>query len=98
MNFSDKQLTPNPGVVFTIVDNEAILLEQETGRYYGLNEVGTRVWLLLGELGRVDKVYEELLAEFEVDEVQLKNDLEKIVAQFVENGLMTLGYEGFFND
>jgi hypothetical protein len=89
MNLSNRQLKPNPDVVFTIVDDEAILLEQETGKYYGLNKVGTRLWILLAEHGRLDKAHEQLLAEFDVDDAQLKTDLEKITADLIENGLLT---------
>lgn len=89
MNFLNKRLKPNPDVVFTIVDDEAILLEQTTGNYYGLNRVGTRMWSLLAEYGQLDKVCEQLLDEFEVEEAQLRKDLEAIAAQLVEKGLLT---------
>jgi hypothetical protein len=89
MNSWNKKLKPNPDVVFTIVDDEAILLEQTTGSYYGLNKVGTRMWSLLAEHGQLDKVCEQLLAEFDVEETQLKKDLEAMAAQLIEKGLLT---------
>jgi hypothetical protein len=89
MNLSNKYLTLNPDVVFTIVDDEAILLEQATGRYYGLNKVGTRMWSLLAEYGQLDKVYEQLLAEFDVGETQLRRDLEALTVALIEKGLLT---------
>lgn len=88
MNLYERKLKPNPDIVFTIVDEEAILLEQNTGKYYSLNHVGTRMWNLLAEHNQLDKVYEQLLAEFEVEETQLKTDLENLVSQFIENGLL----------
>jgi hypothetical protein len=89
MNLSDRQLKPNPDVIFTIVDDEAILLEQTTGKYYSLNQVGTRIWVLLEEYGQLEKIQELLLAEFEVEEEQLKEDLERLVSKLLENGLLT---------
>lgn len=89
MNLLNRELEPNPDLVFTVVDEEAILLEQTTGKYYSLNKVGTRMWVLLAEEGRLEAVYERLLTEFDVDPAQLRRDLEKLVAQLLENGLLT---------
>jgi hypothetical protein len=89
MNFSEQTLKTNPDVVFTIVDDEAILLQQQSGKYFSLNAVGARMWLLLDEYGRLDKVLEQLLAEFDVEEERLREDLERMVAQFIESGLLT---------
>jgi hypothetical protein len=86
---SDRKLEPNPNVVFTVVDDAAILLEQETGKYFSLNAVGTRMWLLLSEHGRLDKVYEQMLAEFDVEPDKLREDLEGIVKELIKNGLLT---------
>ena len=88
MNLYERTLKPNPDIVFTVVDDEAILLEQNTGKYYSLNHVGTRMWALLAEENRLDKAYDQLLLEFEVEESQLKQDLEKLVTQLIENGLL----------
>ena len=88
MDLLNRPLKPNPDVVFTVVDDEAILLEQTTGNYYGLNKVGTRMWSLLAEYGQLDKVYEQLLVEFDVEEAQLRKDLEALVAQLLEKGLL----------
>lgn len=89
MNLSDKQLKTNPNVIFTVVDDQAILLDQETGKYYSLNAVGTRIWVLLEEHGQIEKVFEQILAEFDVEPDRLKEDLERIMPIFLENGLLT---------
>jgi len=89
MNLSNKQLKPNPDVIFTIVDDQAILLEQKTGKYYSLNTVGTRFWALLEEYGHLDKVQKQLMAEFDVEEEQLNADVERLVSKLLENDLLT---------
>ena len=88
MNLYEQTLTPNPDIIFTVVDQEAILLDQNTGKYYSLNHVGSRMWALLAEHQQLDKVYELLLEEFDVEEEQLKNDLDAMTTQFIENGLL----------
>jgi len=69
------QVTVPETVLFRDLEGEAILLETGTGRYYGLNEVGTRMWLLLQRHGIIEPVYRELLGQYEVTSGQLRQDL-----------------------
>ena len=85
---ADEPLKPNPDVVFTIVDDKAILLEQASGKYYSLNPVGTRIWKLLETYGQLDKVYEQLLDEYNVDPERLRQNLDDSVKKLTENGLL----------
>ena len=39
----------SPDVVFRDLDGEAVILDLVSGTYFGLNEVGTRVWRLVDE-------------------------------------------------
>lgn len=38
---------PHPGVLFKTVSDGAVLLHVEEEIYFGLNDVGTRIWQLL---------------------------------------------------
>lgn len=73
------RVTVPQGVMFRDLDGEAVLLELQTGRYYGLNETGTRMWLLLLEHGRVGSAFHALLEEYEVSVAQLKGELTAFV-------------------
>ncbi|MCI0580814.1 MAG: PqqD family protein [Chloroflexi bacterium] len=77
-------------VVFTTVDNEAVLLELTSGEYYGLDEVGTRMWALLAEHGRLEPVYRQLLEEYEVDGERLRQDLCDFVDKLAGRNLLEL--------
>lgn len=71
----DKRVTVPPGVMFRDLDGEAVVLEIESGRYFGLNETGTRMWLLLQEHGSVERVLRDLLIEYDVTEERLRKEL-----------------------
>ena len=71
----DKRVTVPPGVMFRDLDGEAVVLEIESGRYFGLNETGTRMWLLLQEHGSVEQVLRDLLNEYDVTEERLRREL-----------------------
>ena len=80
-------------VVFRNVAGEAVLLNLATGTYFGLDTVGTRMWHLMADHGSTERVVETLLAEYEVEEVRLRCDLDNLIRQLLEKGLMTTDAE-----
>lgn len=76
-------------VVFRDLAGEAVILNLATGTYFGLDEVGTRIWHVLAEHGSKDKVIEVLLGEYEVEEGQLRHDVDELVQQLSDKGLVT---------
>lgn len=77
-------------VLFRDLQGEGILLDVDSGSYFGLNEVGTRMWQLLAEHGSFASAREVLLAEFEVSRERLERDLVEIVEQLAEHGLLQI--------
>jgi hypothetical protein len=82
------RVTVPESVLFRDLDGEAVLLETASGRYYGLDEVGTRMWSLLQIHGEIGAVCRALLAEYDVSEERLRADLEKLVETLVARGLL----------
>lgn len=77
-------------VLFREIDGEAVILHQETGKYYGLDEVATRMWTLLLRYGQVEPVYRELLQEYEVDAERLRQDLLRFVDELASRHLIQI--------
>jgi hypothetical protein len=77
-------------VLFREMEGEAVLLELSQGTYYGLNATGTRMWELLREHGRVEPVFNAFLAEFDVDETRLLQELTAFVSTLASRGLLTI--------
>jgi hypothetical protein len=75
-------------VVFRELDGEAVLLHLGSGIYFGLNEVGTRIWNLLQQHGSLQRVFEQLLSHYEVSPQQLQDDLLALVGQMRDKGLL----------
>lgn len=76
-------------VVFRDLSGEAVLLNLATGIYFGLNEVGTRMWTLLLEHGSTEKVIQGIVDEYQVDAETARADLDKLVSQLRDKGLIT---------
>jgi hypothetical protein len=75
-------------VLYQTLQNEIVLLNIATQRYYGLNAVGARMWELLIELRDVSSVAERLEANYEVDSAGLRADLEHLIGDLLRNGLL----------
>jgi hypothetical protein len=75
-------------VLFTKVDDDAVLLNTRTNQYFSLDEVGARFWNLLTE-GKSLRAASEMLAdEYEVEGAQLERDLLSLVERLMEHGLV----------
>jgi hypothetical protein len=70
----------NESVVGAEIDDESVLLNAETGIYFGLDAVGTQIWRLLGKEAGTSEIFDLLLAEYDVEPTQLRSDL----AQFMD--------------
>jgi len=86
----DKRVCAPEGVLVRELDGESVLLNLESETYFGLDEVGTRMWALLTAAPSIQAAYEALLVEYDVAPERLRQDLETLVAQLVDNGLLTL--------
>lgn len=75
-------------VVFRELDGEAVLLNLDSGQYFGLNTVGTRIWQLLAEFRRPQAVLDALLTEFDVAPAELETDMLQLLEQLAAHGLI----------
>ncbi|MCA9620843.1 MAG: PqqD family protein [Myxococcales bacterium] len=77
-------------VISRVLDGEVVLLDLEGSRYYGLNEVGSEAWQLLERGTTLAALIEALLSEFDVEEATLRADLDALLQDLLERGLVEL--------
>lgn len=70
------------------LSGESIVLDLDTGIYYGLNEVGARVWTLVQTPVTLRAVLTTLLAEYDVELERCERDLLELVRELAECGLL----------
>ena len=75
-------------VVFRELDGEAVLLNLGSGIYFGLNDVGTRIWALLGQDGALRSVFDALKQQYDEVPERLEKDLLELVEQMYSKGLV----------
>jgi hypothetical protein len=76
--------------VFRELDGEAVILQLESGMYFGLDPIATRLWQLIDAHGRLAPVLNAAIDEFEVDRQTLERDLLRLVSELAERKLVTV--------
>jgi hypothetical protein len=74
--------------MFRDLHGEAVILDLGSGTYFGLNAVGTRIWQLIEQHGRLEAVLEELCREYDAAPDQLERDLLELVERLADAGLV----------
>ena len=85
-----QKVTISKKVLSQEVDGETVLLDLKSESYFGLDEVGTRIWQLLNEGSDLRSVFDTLLNEYEVDEKQLEKDLDELLNKLIDEELITI--------
>lgn len=86
-SFAERASVP-PHVLVRFLEQESVLLNLETERYFGLDETGTRMWQVVTGSPSIDVAYQQLLEEFDVDAQLLRMNLSDLLDRLAENGLL----------
>src|SRR5260370_42383877 len=84
----DSQVRIQDDVLFQELQGEAVLLNLNTGVYFGLDQIGTRIWQLLQNDGALSRVMEVILQEYDVPPDTLAQDLVELVSQMKQQDLL----------
>jgi hypothetical protein len=82
------RVTVPENVLVQELDGEAVLLDLKSETYFGLDDVGIRMWQVLTTSASIQNAYEALLDEYDVTPEQLLQDLNELVTRLVEQGLL----------
>ena len=87
ISFSDRVRVPDD-VLVSRLQEESVILNLDSERYYGLDNVGTRVLSVLTNSDSIEAAYQSLLAEYDVDGNVLRQDLLALVESLLQQGLV----------
>jgi len=77
-------------VMFRELDGEAVLLNLESGKYYGLDPVGLRIWEFVQRTPLLRLVWQSMKDEFDAPADTLHQDLLAFIDELSVEGLITL--------
>jgi hypothetical protein len=86
----DHFIRMSPQVISQELSGETVILDLESECYFGLDAVGTRIWQLIREGAELRTIHDTLLDEYDVDAAQLHADLQALVEDAQQRGLITL--------
>ena len=83
-------LSPSPDVQSTSMEDETVLLDLSTGRYYTLNRLGSIIWEHCTGHSTISDIHAVLCDRFEVSSDRALDDLVALINQLVKDGLLQL--------
>ena len=83
-----QRLVQSDDVLHQELSGETVLLNLKTEHYFGLDPVGTRIWQVVGETASAEAVVKQLLEEYDVEEPQLRSDVERLLSELATAGLL----------
>jgi hypothetical protein len=82
------RVTRPEDVLVRELDGESVLLNLATESYFGLDDVGTRMWMALTSSASIEAACDTLLLEYEVEPERLRTEIGTFVAKLEEAGLV----------
>ena len=89
----DQKLVVTPDTLINVIEGESVLLNLKSESYFGLDQVGTRMWSLLTSTDSIQTAYEKLLEEYDVLADTLRQDMQDLIEQLIANGLVEVAGE-----
>ena len=87
ISFSDRVKVPEDVLISNLQD-ESVILNLDSERYYGLDSIGTRILSVLTTSESIEAAYNTLVQEYDVDRHALRQDLIALVENLVAQGLV----------
>jgi Coenzyme PQQ synthesis protein D (PqqD) len=87
ISFSDRVTVPDD-VLISKLQEESVILNLDSERYFGLDDVGTRILSVLTTSDSIEAAYNTLVQEYDVDGPVLRQDLLALVENLVEQGIV----------
>ena len=88
MRSMNARVTRPDDVLVRELDGESVLLNLATESYFGLDDVGTRMWVALMSSPSIEAACDALLLEYEVEPERLKAEIGTFVEKLAEAGLV----------
>lgn len=75
---------------FASINDEIMMLDINNGTYYSLNEIASKIWVLLERPLKVSEIISSLLEEYKVSKEECMIDTNKYLSELRAKGLIKL--------
>ncbi|HSK64739.1 MAG TPA: PqqD family protein [Pyrinomonadaceae bacterium] len=87
VTFSHRVRVPDDDLISRLQE-ESVILNLDSERYFGLDDVGTRFLSVLTTSDSIEAAYQSLAEEYDVDGEVLRNDLVALIQNLLQQGLI----------
>lgn len=84
----DTRLQLSPDVLFQEAQGESVLLHLGNERYFGLDPIGTRIWLWLRDGATLPEIHARMLSEYDIEADALARDLLALIDDLIRADLL----------
>ena len=90
---SQSIVVASPSQVSSDLQDESVILDVQSGTYYGLNDVGASIWSMIQNPTPVSDLQAAILAEYDVTPDECNRDVLDLLHQLCEIGLVHIHEE-----
>jgi coenzyme PQQ synthesis protein D (PqqD) len=87
ISFSDRVNVPDD-VLISRLQEESVILNLDSERYFGLDEIGTRFLSVLTTSDSIEVAYQRLSDEYHIEGNVLRQDLLELVENLINQGIL----------
>lgn len=88
---TDAVISQNSDLVSAVLDEEVVLMSIRKGSYYGMDQVGSRIWELLEKPITFGRLLAEMEEAYEGDADQIRMDLVAFLEELKQEDLIVVG-------
>lgn len=82
----DSTVRRRADLVATDIDQDKVFLDVSSGKYYGMNRVGSAIWEIAANPVSVEMICEKLMSRFEIDGETCKRETLAFCQSLVDAG------------
>ena len=86
----DTLITQSTGLLAAAVHDETVMMDIESGRYYGLDDIGSAIWQRLEAPRRFGTLIDSLVADYDADRAVIAEDVRKLLSIMAEHKVVVL--------
>jgi hypothetical protein len=86
----DSVLRPRPTASVQRLDEEMVVLDVQSGRYFGLNAAGALIWEGIERGLALAAIADRMIEEFEVSRETCEADVLRLASELLAEGLVTV--------
>jgi hypothetical protein len=83
-----ERFVQNKEVIQSKIGDEVVMLDIESGFYFGMNSVGSEIWSHLSEPITIDDLINKLMERFDIDRATCEKDTIEFMNQLFEKNII----------